>query len=131
MYLIPDLQPGTHRFRIKQIDFDGTSDVSREVELLIELPDTHQLSEAYPNPFGEGAGQAQATFTLTVAREQQVRVDVFDASGRHMATLHEDILSPNVVHRFRLDARQWPSGLYFYRVSGENFQDSEPVMLVK
>lgn len=98
---------------------------------MIELPDTHQLSEAYANPFGEGVGWAQATFTLTVAREQQVGIEVFDASGRHMTTLHQGTLVSNVAHAFRLDADQWPSGLYFYRVTGEAFQDSKPVMLVK
>jgi hypothetical protein len=48
-----------------------------------------------------------------------------------MTTLHQGTLVSNVAHAFRLDADQWPSGLYFYRVTGEAFQDSKPVMLVK
>ena len=38
-------------YRLKQIDFDGTSEYSKVIEVEINLPTKFQLEQNYPNPF--------------------------------------------------------------------------------
>ncbi|GAB5519456.1 MAG: hypothetical protein RhofKO_17070 [Rhodothermales bacterium] len=49
------LVPGSHRFRLRQVDYDGTFEYSPEIEVSVELAEAFQLSEAYPNPFNPEA----------------------------------------------------------------------------
>ncbi len=125
-YRITNLEPGPHRFRLKQVDFDGTFEYSPEVEVFTEVPGTHVLTDAYPNPFNP-----QTIFTLAIARAQHIRIDLFDAMGQRIRTMHNGSLSEGMVHQFRLDGAGLPSGFYVYRVAGAAFAESRSVMLVK
>jgi hypothetical protein len=125
-YQAKDLLPGRHTFRLKQIDFDGTFAYSETVEVEVEVPGTHLLSAAYPNPFNP-----QARFTLSVAATQQVRIEVFDLMGRALGVLHDGELDGGSTHTFSIDGSDWPSGQYVYRVAGETFNDSKQVSLLK
>lgn len=120
------LAAGTHTFRLKQIDFDGTSALSDEVSVVVELDVDAELSNAYPNPFNP-----QTQFTLTIARQQQVTLQVYDMLGRHVQTLYEGALSPGEAHLFTFEASSLPSGRYYIRAVGESFTSSQSVMLLK
>ncbi|MEM6336119.1 MAG: hypothetical protein AAF752_06100 [Bacteroidota bacterium] len=126
-YTVTGLNPGAYRFRLRQVDFDGAFEYSPEVEAAVEVPGSHLLTEAYPNPFNP-----LATFTLGVAIRQDVRVEVFDATGRRVALLHDGELSANTMYTFRIDGSDLPSGLYLYRAVGERFvSPAQRILLVK
>ena len=42
---------GNYKYRLKQVDFDGTYKYSNEVEVNIDLPFQFSLSQNYLNPF--------------------------------------------------------------------------------
>ena len=44
-------EPGKYKFRLKQIDFDGTFAYSPEVEAEVKAPNVFSLEQNYPNPF--------------------------------------------------------------------------------
>ena len=44
-------EPGTYKYRLKQIDFDGTFAYSPEVEAEVKAPNVFSLEQNYPNPF--------------------------------------------------------------------------------
>ena len=46
-----DPEPGKYKYRLKQIDFDGTFAYSPEVEAEIKAPNVFSLEQNYPNPF--------------------------------------------------------------------------------
>jgi hypothetical protein len=123
---IKALDSGSHQFRLKQIDADGTFTYSPTLDVEINLPGTHRLTNAYPNPFN-----SQATFSLTVAQEQQVHVELFDALGRKVRTLYNGTLTPNISKPIRIDAAHLPTGLYSYLVTGEYFRESKRLVLSK
>ncbi|MEM1095876.1 MAG: T9SS type A sorting domain-containing protein, partial [Bacteroidota bacterium] len=125
-YTAPSLDPGTHRFRLKQLDYDGSFEYSAEVEVTVELTSSYVLSAVYPNPFNPSA-----QFSLSVRAAQVVEVGVYDLVGRRVALLHNGLLNPGRVHRFMLDAVGWPSGVYVVRVTGERFRALETVTLIK
>ena len=91
-----------------------------------EIPGTHVLSAAYPNPFNP-----QTTFTLAVRDAGRVRIAVHDALGRRVALLHDGDLAPGLTHTFTFDGAGLASGTYLLRVSGERFVETRPLMLVK
>ncbi|MEM6337829.1 MAG: T9SS type A sorting domain-containing protein, partial [Bacteroidota bacterium] len=126
-YTISDLLPGTHTFRLKQVDFNGEFAYSAEVEATVEVPGGYLITEAYPNPFNP-----LATFTLGVSAEQNVRVELYNATGQLVSTIHNGELSANTMHTFRIDGADLPSGLYLYRAVGESFvTNAQRVLLVK
>ena len=95
-------------------------------EALPDLPDTHAVSAAYPNPF-----TPQTAFTLTVRRSQNVRIALYDLTGRRVETLFEGFLQAATPHRFTIQSNDLPSGVYIYRILGEGFSDSRKVVLVR
>ncbi len=125
-YRIDRLEPGTHRFRLKQIDFDGTFAFSPEVEVMVALVDDYRLSEAFPNPFNP-----TTQFTLTVSRDQKVTVLAYNMLGQQVATLFEGTLGANEPRTITFEAANLPSGLYLYRAQGESFSATRQVTLLK
>jgi len=123
---VKGLDIGTHRFRLKQLDFDGSFKYSSTVEATIELAGTHRLGAAYPNPFNPST-----TFELVVGREQLVRIDIINALGQRVQRLFDGTMEANKPTNFVFRADNLPTGLYFYRVIGENFAQTRQVLLVK
>jgi len=123
---LQELSPGTHRFRLKQVDLDGTVTYSSSVEAVVELQGTYDLVAPYPNPFRQ-----RATFALTVAEAQRVNVAAYNQLGQHVATLHSGTLEPNTSHTFRLDGERLSSGVYFIQIRGEQFSATKRAILVR
>ena len=120
------LNVGTHLFRLKQIDFDGAFEYSPEVETIIELVGTYQLSDAYPNPFNP-----QSQFGLAVARDQHVTVTLYNALGRRVSVLFNGQVEAQATRVFTIGGEALPSGTYFVHVLGETFVDALRVTLAK
>ena len=125
-YSAGGLDPGTHLFRLKQIDFDGAFEYSPEVEASLETPGTHVLSSVYPNPFNP-----QASFTLSVARDQRVEIALYNALGRRMSVLFDGALDANQTQTFTISGAGLASGLYLIRATGEAFTATQSVTLLK
>ncbi len=121
-----DLEPGSHTFRLKQIDFDGAYEYSAEVEVTVGVVGTHLLSEVYPNPFNP-----QAQFNLAVSSSQDVTIAVYDVMGRRVAMLHEGQLDANETYNFTVDGSNLASGAYFVRIAGETFAEARRITLLK
>ncbi len=124
-YRITNLEPGSHRFRLKQVDFDGSFAYSPEVEAELTVPGTYALSEAYPNPFG-----SQTRLQLHVKYAQSVRVSVYDGLGRLVGVLHEGMLAEGAGVSLVLRGAGHPAGLYVIRAEGETFQATRTVVLM-
>lgn len=125
-YAVKDLDPGRYLFRLKQIDLDGAFKYTNNLEVTVEVPGTHFLSDAYPNPFNP-----QAQFSLVVPTEQNVRVELFDALGRSVSLLYDGVIEADTPMRFVVRGDDLPSGTYLYRATGETFSDAKQVALAK
>lgn len=90
------------------------------------LPGTHALTDLAPNPF-----TGRAAFAVEVAETQAVRVEVYNALGQRVASLHDGALAAGAVHRFTLDGGDLASGVYVVRVIGERFTDTRTVTLAR
>ena len=120
------LAPGVHRFRLRQVDFDGASALSPVVEVALRMDAPHYVSAPYPNP-----AQASARLDLMVRREQAVRAVLYDALGREVAVLHEGRLQAQAPLALRVGAGDLSSGLYFVRVQGTSFSVTRRLSVVR
>ena len=120
------LPPGTHRFRLRQVDVDGASEVSNVVEVTVTLDGAYELSPVYPNPV-----QGTSRLTLTVREPQTVRVALYDMLGREVATLFRGALAANRQQTIQIDGRQQASGSYIVRVKGETFTSTRRLTVVR
>ena len=91
-----------------------------------ERPAPFVLSAAHPNPFS-----AATRFTLRLAREQHVRVEVFNVLGQRVRLLHDGPLEAGEPHAFAFEGAGLPSGLYLYRARGERFVATRQVTLLQ
>ena len=89
------------------------------------VPDRFALDAAYPNPFNPAT-----VIPFRVARFARVRLDVVDALGRHVTTLHDADLAPGWYRQTFADARL-PSGLYFVVMTTPGFRQSRALALVR
>jgi len=118
--------PGTYLLTAKAIFANQTSLLSAPVNItvtfstgvedMLPLAGEYALSNVYPNPFNPSA-----RVNLAVARAQNVRIEIFNMLGQRVAVLHEGWLAAHRVYTFTIDARNLPSGNYFYRATGEAF----------
>ncbi len=122
-FIVDNLEPGTHHFRLRQLDLDGSSTFGPEIAASIALDAAYLLTQAFPNPFA-----TSTEFTLTARIPQQVRVELFDALGRRAAVLYEGPLMEAEPRRVRLESVDLPAGLYVVRAIGETFAASRLVV---
>ena len=120
------LDPGSHVFRLRQVDYDGSASYSQEVEVQVALGSAYTLTSASPNPF-----QSRARMELRVQDAQHVRVEVFDYLGRRIKMLHDGVVPASHRQSITFDGEGLPSGAYFVRAVGEDFQVTRTLTLVK
>jgi hypothetical protein len=125
-FAVANLSYGTHYFRLVQHDFNGSKTYSDVIQVQVELADQYFLSEAYPNPFNPST-----TFTLAVATDQRVQIEVFDLTGRKVQTLHNGQLAGQTTHSFTFNGNGLASGKYLVRVTGEGFATTKIFTMVK
>jgi len=121
------LAPGTHQFRLQWAEGDETALLSDVVEAEITLSDPYRL-RAYPNP-----ARAQMTVESAVKERQHVRVQIYDVLGRRVTTVYDGPMAPNEVKRFTVQpgADGLSSGTYFLRMTGEQFQTTTRISVVR
>ncbi len=125
-FRVENMTTGRYRFRLKQVDYDGSFEYSPEVEVAVDLPSAYHLTQAYPNPFNP-----QTQFSLSVAQRQHVAVTIHDQTGRQVASLFDGVLEAQTTRAFTFRAEALPSGVYVVRVVGERVLANQTITLIK
>ena len=103
-------------------NFNLISLTNTEDELVIEEFALHQN---FPNPFNPST-----VITFDVKNVQDVKVQVFDLSGRLVKTLVNSKTSPGR-HQVVFDASSLSSGVYLLRMQAGYFIDTKKITLIK
>ena len=90
-----------------------------------QLPREFALHKAYPNPFNP-----QTTLTFDLPRAADVRLTIFDISGRRVRELLHEVREAGV-HHFNFNASDLATGVYFARFETESFSASQKLLLLK
>ncbi|MEO8209248.1 MAG: choice-of-anchor B family protein, partial [bacterium] len=89
------------------------------------LVEDFRLDQNYPNPFNP-----VTTISYQLAVSDFVAVKVFDVLGNEVATLVNEKQSAGT-HSINWDAANFSSGIYYYKISTENFSDTKKMILLK
>jgi hypothetical protein len=90
-----------------------------------ELPVAKVGLGNYPNPFNP-----MTTIKFSVPRAGNATLKVFNVRGQEVAVLHNGELTAGD-HSLSFSGEGLPSGTYFYRLTGNGFQATEKMQLVK
>ncbi|GJQ21933.1 MAG: hypothetical protein HBSIN02_22880 [Bacteroidia bacterium] len=126
-YVDRDLQSGRYAYRIRQIDFSGSSTLSNALEVeTATLPTNLQVSSAYPNPFNP-----TTTFLFTLPEPGRVVVRIYTIFGEELATVVDKYLPAGGEHKAVFDASGLPSGTYIARISAGPNTVMQKLLLLK
>lgn len=84
-----------------------------------------KITSNYPNPF-----HFTTTISFSLFYTEYVTLQVFDIFGREIATLVDGELNPGE-HSVVFDAKELPSGVYFYRLTTPTFSQTKLMEVLK
>lgn len=88
-------------------------------------PENFSLSQNYPNPFNP-----ETKIKFQISNSSEVTLTVFDNAGREVAVLVNQFLNAGN-YEFNFNAEGLSSGIYFYKLSSENFSETKKMILIK
>jgi len=98
-------------YRLKQIDYDGSSSYSNVLNIeAIKITD-YAVFQNYPNPFNP-----ITMIKYKVPAESRVQVTIFNALGENVTNLVNILQLPGI-YEVPWDAKNYASGVYFYKVN--------------
>ena len=117
---------GRYVFRLRQVDFDGTTDYSPTVEVTVGPQGAYALVAAGPNPF-----RSRTAVELVVREAQQVRAQLYNVLGQRVATVFAGEVRPAEATRLEVQGQGLASGVYLMRVVGERFATTRRLTVVR
>lgn len=99
-----------------------------------ETPNTFSLSQNYPNPFNPVTKiKFQAPLSPPEGGMQEVTLTIYDVLGKEVAIV---FTSPwgrigGATYEAEWDASNYPSGVYFYRLTASDYSDTKKMVLIK
>ncbi|MBT8386390.1 MAG: T9SS type A sorting domain-containing protein [Ignavibacteria bacterium] len=125
-------KPGSYYYRLKQIDFEGTTTYSPEIEVDVTGPTEFVLMQNYPNPFNPAT-----TIRFTLPVKTDMVIAVYNSIGEKVAEAFRGEMEEGY-HEVKFDGSNLPagrqglsSGVYFYRFESNQFIDVKKMVLSK
>ncbi len=127
VYSFTDSKPveGKIVYRLKQIDFDGKYEYSKEIEVSYESVKEFSLDQNYPNPFNP-----TTNISFKLAESGKVSIKIFNAIGQEVAELVNKTMEAGR-HEVTFNASNLPSGTYFCQMRAGSFTKTSKMLLIK
>lgn len=100
----------------------GTLAISDDLQ---GIPTEYSLSQNYPNPFNP---VTMIKYGLPVSGDVTIRIT--NILGEEIVTLINET-QPAGPHQVQWDANKYSSGVYFYRIQANDFQQVKKCLLIK
>ncbi len=98
---------------------------SYQFKVVATLPEENFLSQNYPNPFNP-----TTTINFGLTEQQEVKLEVFDYTGRLVSTLLQGVQSAGS-YEVPFDASGLASGMYLYKLKTKNGVFYNKMLLIK
>ncbi|UCE20138.1 MAG: T9SS type A sorting domain-containing protein [Gemmatimonadota bacterium] len=105
------------------VKYTRTTSVEEDVDL--KTPDTFVLFQNYPNPFNP-----ETTIEYTLPEPTRVKVEVYSILGQIVEVLVDSEMEAGL-HKVQWNGEKVSSGVYFYRITADNFSASKRMVLMK
>jgi PKD repeat protein len=90
-----------------------------------DLLDAFKLFQNFPNPFNP-----KTTISWRQPSESKVTIKVFDVLGKEITTIFDEVTNTGF-HQINFDGNWLPSGIYFYQITAENFNQIRKMVLLR
>ena len=124
-FIDENVSPGEYSYRLKQMDYDGTTEYSSIVEVEITQPIEYSLSQNYPNPFNPST-----TIAYSILKDGLVTLKVYDVLGEEVVTLINEVQSAGT-RNITFYASELSSGVYYYQLVSGGFISTKKLILMK
>ncbi len=94
-------------------------------QISTEVPSKYSLSQNYPNPFNP-----TTNIKFAISKTGFVSLKIYDISGREVSSLVNENLTVGT-YSYSFDASKLSSGIYFYTMRSNDFQETKKMMLIK
>ena len=95
------------------------------MKLNSNVPQSFELGQNYPNPFNP-----TTIISFSLPEPGNVSLKVYNVLGQEVETLVSGYRDAGI-HTVDFDASRMASGVYFYRITTDNFSESRKMMLLK
>ena len=121
-----NLATGKYSYRLKQIDNNGNFEYfNLNSDVIIGVPSKFELSQNYPNPFNPST-----KINFDLAKDGKVNLKIYDMLGREVSTLVNEFRTAGY-YTIDFNASALSSGVYFYRITTEDFSAIKKMVLMK
>jgi hypothetical protein len=113
------------RYRLRQMDLDGTTTLSAAVVVQRGAPDQLRLEAPFPNPARTGV-----TLRYVIPATTDARIELFNVLGQRIAALPQGAGPAGRVER-HLDTSRLSNGLYFVRLTADGQVRTQRLSVVR
>jgi hypothetical protein len=126
------LPNGKYDYRLKQVDYNGQYNYSKEIEVnLIFIPKEYSLENNFPNPFNP-----TTVIRYSLPFDSNVRLIIYNTQGQLINELVNGVKSAGA-YEINFNAASLSSGIYFYSITAnslngnKNYSETKKMSLVK
>ena len=112
------------QYRLKQVNNDGTYEYSKVVEVEI-VPKEFELYQNYPNPFNPST-----KIRYQLPKRSKIVIKLYNILGSEVKEILNDVKDPGT-YEIEVNAKDLPSGVYFYRLQAGSFVAAKKMILMK
>lgn len=121
-----NIQTGKYKYRLKQIDYNGNFEYFELAGVVeVGVPAKFDLSQNYPNPFNP-----VTKINFDIPQSGLVTLKVYDMLGKEVATVLNEMKDAGY-YTVNFDASGLSSGVYFYRLSSNDFSNVKRLVVLK
>jgi hypothetical protein len=121
-----NLIPGKYKYRLKQVDFDGSFSIYElQNEIIINTPEDFTLHQNYPNPFNPST-----TIKFQIPAGSFVDLKIYNSLGSEVKTIVNEFKEEGI-HSVNFSADDLSSGIYYYELRADNFKSVKKMILTK
>jgi photosystem II stability/assembly factor-like uncharacterized protein len=120
-----NLSSGKYVYRLKQMDYDGTFEYSKEIEVEVSVPVVFSLEQNYPNPFNPAT-----VINYSILSNEFVNLVVYNSIGEKVTTLVNNLQEAGN-YQISFDASRLAAGVYIYKLQAGDFVSVKKMTLIK
>lgn len=124
-YSDKNLSEGKYSYRLKQVDFNGTFEYSKVVEVEVVAPNKFELAQNYPNPFNPST-----SIKFNLPQAGNVKLSVYNLLGQEVQTLVNGYKEAGA-HVVNFEAKNLNSGLYLYKLEANGLTSVKKMTFMK
>ncbi len=119
------LHTGKVMYRLKQIDFDGKYEYSKEIEVAYDVPAEYSLEQNYPNPFNP-----TTKINFALAKKGRVVIDLYNSLGERIRRLFNEERDAGT-YSIDFHGGGLASGIYLYTIKVNDYSACRKMILMK